>query len=116
MSTRAGGAACVQVRSAQSSWGHGRSGAPLGLTVIGREPTERATDFSSWWLGERDHEASILMSRTGAVARYRGERRRAKTSMTNMRQAQHGHGRSYRHAVANPTTMHFARLRIDQMH
>jgi hypothetical protein len=42
---------------------------------------------------ERDHEVSIHMSRTGAVAGYRGARPRAKTSMTNMRPPQHGHGR-----------------------
>src|SRR5215467_5586000 len=71
----------------------GRCVAGLSLTVVGREPTKQATGFSIWRLEDRDHEVSIRMSRTGAVARYRGVRPRAKTSMTNMRPLQHGHGR-----------------------
>src|SRR5262249_19397096 len=74
-------------------------GARLSLTAAGREPTERAADFSSWWPEERDHEVSILMSRTGAVVPYRGERPRAKTSMTNIGPPQHGHARRDAFAV-----------------
>jgi len=50
-STRAGGVACgeVDLRRRASDTAESR-GASLSVPAAGREPTERAADFSSWWL------------------------------------------------------------------
>jgi hypothetical protein len=71
MSTRSGGGGCVEVRSAPWRERHGRQPWCWFEPHRGRSRTDETGDrVWSWWPEERDHEVSILMSRTGAVARY----------------------------------------------